>query len=361
MDPIEIAPPPTPPRGRVYGVRRSGRAMLAALALVGAAFGAFAEEFEDDGRDASSESPAPGFGPPPPPLGARFAESLEGSRVRVGYRFDRVRYAGLRTGDDHLTPDQVRALGFPETPRALDSTVHTVSVTYAPHPRVTLVFELPYVQNEYERFDVTSMIRRQHQAEGLGDVGFAVVVPFIRKGVESSQVHLGLDVPTGSIRRGAEGRPLPYAAQPGNGSVDLEWGWTYKGELDRFSWGGQVTGRHPLGRNGRDWREGSRFTGRVWGVVRVLGGLSASLRADWEKQNEIDGFDRDLHPPVDPSEDPELQDGTLLALAPGLSVEVPALAGQRLGVEVGIPVYQDLDGPQLERDWTFTAGWQWVY
>ena len=37
------------------------------------------------------------------------------------------------------------------------------------------------------------------------------------------------------------------------------------------------------------------------------------------------------------------------------------LAGQRLGVEIGIPVYQDLDGPQLERDWTFRAGWQWVY
>ena len=193
--------------------------MLAALALLGAAFGAVAEEFEEDGRDASSESHAGGFGPPPPPLGARFAESLEGSRFRVGYRFERIRYAGLRTGDDHLTPDQVRAFGFPETPRALDSTVHTVSVAYAPHPRVTLVVELPYVQNEYERFDVTSMVRREHQAEGLGDVGFAVVVPFIRKGVESSQVHLGLDVPTGSIRRGAEGRPLPYAAQPGNGSV----------------------------------------------------------------------------------------------------------------------------------------------
>ncbi|MGB0621620.1 MAG: hypothetical protein ACPGVZ_19330 [Myxococcota bacterium] len=361
-DPIAIALPPIPPRGRGASLMRLRRLSAVAQAvfvlLVAVALGATAEEVVEAEADAPKSSSR--FGPPPPPMGARFAETLEGDRIRIGYSFERIRMAGLRSGDDHWTPDQARAFGFSETPRSLESTLHTLSVAYAAHPRVTLVLEVPFVQNEYERFDLVSG-RRQHQAEGVGDVGFAVVVPFIRKGVESSQVHIGLDVPTGSIRRSAEGRPLPYAAQPGNGSVDLEWGWTYKGELDRVSWGGQVTGRHPVGRNGRDWREGSRFSGRLWGVVRVLGGLSASLRADWEKQNEIEGFDRNLQPPVDPSEDPELQDGVLLALAPGLSMEMPSLAGQRLGVEIGIPVYQDLDGPQLERDWTFRAGWQWVY
>lgn len=358
--------------GLLGAALRAGSFVLlaGALALLAGAFAllagpfaasAAAEEVDDAVEAGSMRAPASVYGPPPPPMGARFAEALEGDRIRVGYSFERIRLAGLRTGDDHLTPDQVRAFGFPETSRALDTTLHTVSLAYAAHPRVTLVLEIPFVQNEYERFDATSGIRRQHQADGIGDVGFSVIIPFIRKGFESTQVHLGLDVPTGSIRRSAEGRPLPYAAQPGNGSVDLEWGWTYKGELDRVAWGGQVGGRHPVGRNGRDWRQGSRFTGRLWGVVRVVGGLSASVRADWEKQNEIDGFDRNLQPPIDPSEDPELQDGTLLAIAPGLSMEVPALAGQRLGVEVGIPVYQDLDGPQLERDWTFRAGWQWTY
>ncbi|MBB82788.1 MAG: hypothetical protein CL931_03140 [Deltaproteobacteria bacterium] len=361
-DSIAIALPPIPPRGRGASLMRLRRlsavAQVVVALLVVVSLGATAEEVVEAEADAPKSSSR--FGPPPPPMGARFVETLEGDRIRLGYSFERIRMAGLRSGDDHWTPDQARAFGFSETPRSLESTLHTLSVAYAAHPRVTLVLEVPFVQNEYERFDLVSG-RRQHQAEGVGDVGFAVVVPFIRKGFESSQVHIGLDVPTGSIRRSAEGRPLPYAAQPGNGSVDLEWGWTYKGELDRVSWGGQVTGRHPVGRSGRDWREGSRFSGRLWGVVRVLGGLSASLRAEWEKMNEIDGFDRNLQPPVDPSEDPELQDGVLLALAPGLSMEMPALAGQRFGVEIGIPVYQDLDGPQLERDWTFRAGWQWVY
>ena len=48
----------------------------------------------------------------------------------------------------------------------------------------------------------------------------------------------------------------------GNGSVDLEWGWTYKGELEAFSWGGQVVGRHPVkavvGVEGRHLEDPSR-------------------------------------------------------------------------------------------------------
>jgi len=36
------------------------------------------------------------------------------------------------------------------------------------------------------------------------------------------------------------------------------------------------------------------------------------------------------------------------------------LKGQRLAFEFGIPVYQDLDGPQLETDWIILFGWQYT-
>ena len=34
------------------------------------------------------------------------------------------------------------------------------------------------------------------------------------------------------------------------------------------------------------------------------------------------------------------------------------LKGQRLFAEFGVPVYQNLDGPQLETDWIATLGFQ---
>jgi len=53
---------------------------------------------------------------------------------------------------------------------------------------------------------------------------------------------------------------------------------------------------------------------------------------------------------------------TLLGQAEQLSwgAQEPGLRGHRLALEVGRPVYQNLDGPQLEADWTATLGWQWL-
>ncbi|MCP4906574.1 MAG: hypothetical protein GY910_16490 [bacterium] len=300
---------------------------------------------------------------PPPPVGVRFGETLEGKRVRLAYSWERIREQGLAAGEDNITAGQTRALGFMQTPRALEITVHTFQMAYAPHPRATLVAELPFIQKELETVGTSAMgfARSEVQTEGIGDVGFALVVPFIRKGFESSQVHIGIDIPTGAIRRGGDDLRLPYDLQIGNGSWDFEWGWTYRGETARVSWGGQVVGRHPLARNGLKYRTGSRVAGTVWGGVRIAAGLSVSLRVEWEKYNNIQGFDRTLRPDFDPSENALTHAGNRITLAPGISLDIPQLNHQRIAVEMGIPVHQQLDGPQLERDWTMKTVWQWVY
>ncbi len=335
---------------------------------------AASESGEADGAE-EAEPGATRDSSPPPPVGVRLGETLENNRFRLGYSWERLRSQGLLIGTNDKSPAYVRALppergrptGYTSTLRSFETTIHTIELAYAPHPRVTLVAEIPFVQKEIERVDSTTPgacngVRCQHQTEGIGDVRFAMIVPFIKKGFESSQIHIGLDVPTGAIRRqGGTPLRLPYLAQIGNGTVDFEWGWTYRGALDRFSWGGQALGRHPLARNGLNYREGSQFIGRVWGAVRLFAGVDLSLRADWEKQNEFEGFDRGLRPTVDPAEDGEKYDRTTITLSPGFSVEVPSLAGTRIGVEVGVPVYQEVDGPQLERDWSIKTAWRWIY
>jgi len=37
------------------------------------------------------------------------------------------------------------------------------------------------------------------------------------------------------------------------------------------------------------------------------------------------------------------------------------LKGMSFGIEAGFPVYQDLDGPQLETDWLLKAVWSWTW
>ena len=37
------------------------------------------------------------------------------------------------------------------------------------------------------------------------------------------------------------------------------------------------------------------------------------------------------------------------------------LRGHRLAAEVLVPVYQRLNGPQMETDWIVTVGWQFAF
>jgi hypothetical protein len=47
----------------------------------------------------------------------------------------------------------------------------------------------------------------------------------------------------------------------------------------------------------------------------------------------------------------------------GLNLYFPGeiLHGHRRGIEVSLPVHQDLDGPQLRQDWSLSIGWEKVY
>jgi hypothetical protein len=302
---------------------------------------------------------------PPPPLGVRFGEPLEGQRFRVAYSFEQMQRKGMLSGDNQVSPSDVLNGSFNpynRTPRRLELTAHTVQLAYAPHPRATLVVEVPFLMKKLRTRDDQGRVT-QEQTQGVGDIGFALVVPFIRKGNERSQVHIGFDIPTGSIRRGGDETRLPFDSQIGNGSYDFEWGWTYRGELDWFSWGGQATGRHPIDRNDLHYRTGSRFDISGWGAVRLLAGMSSSLRVGWHKQNNIRVASGDFRAGTinDPSDNPKARGGFGFTVSPGLTVEWPQLSNQRVAVEFDIPVYQNLDGPQLKEQWSVRAGWQWGF
>jgi hypothetical protein len=316
----------------------------------------------DSSNSRSGTKPVPNS--PPPPIGVRLAESLEGNRLRLAYSFEQLRYRELLSGSRDRTSSQARNEYNPpyeQTPKALDVSVHTFELAYAPHPRLTLVLEVPFLEKELRRIDAAGRSRRD-RSDGVGDIRFSIIIPFIRKGRETSQIHLGFDAPTGSIRRGGDQGRLPYDNQIGNGSWDLEWGWTYRGELDYFSWGAQLLGNHPVDTNGLHYREGSRFEASMWSGLRIVSGLSASLRFSVEKRNNIHGRDRNLDIVADgPSSNDKKRGGFHFDVYPGIALEIPGLDRQRLAVEFGLPIYQNLDGPQLSRDWSVKAGWQWVY
>lgn len=140
-------------------------------------------------------------------------------------------------------------------------------------------------------------------------------------------------------------------------------GITYLGQREKYSWGGQAKGKIRLGENEHEYTLGNRALATAWGAWRWSDWLSSSLWLEGSVWGDVEGADPRLNPSMVPTADPDLRAGQRLDLLLGTNFEVAegSLHGQRLAVEVGLPVYQSLDGPQLETEWVLMAGWQYAF
>jgi hypothetical protein len=90
----------------------------------------------------------------------------------------------------------------------------------------------------------------------------------------------------------------------------------------------------------------------------------------WRQWFDIEGQDDRLGSPMGvpakdfvPTADPKLRAGKQLDIGPNVNflMQKGPLSGLRFAFEMLFPVYRDLDGPQLETDWTLTAGVQYAF
>jgi hypothetical protein len=190
------------------------------------------------------------------------------------------------------------------------------------------------------------------------------------------QIHasLGVRLPTGSIEKSDitpasapnESR-LPYPMQLGSGTVDLTPGVTYLAQSDDWSGGGQLMATLRTGENDAGYRLGHRFMATGWVARRLGNRWSVSARLISEAWGNIQGADASFAGAVAsrmvPTVFTSLRGGSRLDVAGGVNVYLkPTRPGQvRLAFEVGVPLYQELDGPQLETDLWLTSGVQFLF
>lgn len=104
----------------------------------------------------------------------------------------------------------------------------------------------------------------------------------------------------------------------------------------------------------------------LWGARRLNDWLSVSARVLFESWGNKAGEDDALNRVMAPTMDPRLQGGARGSILVGGNLIFPdrlggLLAGQRLALEFRLSVYQHLDGPQMEHDWSVVAGWQYAF
>jgi len=310
------------------------------------------------------------------PIGVMGDHTHGKGEFMLSYRYMLMDMAGSRLGSNSIEDaDVVSADGedFLITPLSMPMQMHMLGLMYAPTSKITLMAMLPFASSNMDH-----LMRNGNEfstsSSGLGDVSLGALVQ-LSKG-ENNRVHanLGLRLPTGSIDQkdvtpmsSPDEAVLPYPMQLGSGTFDIEPGITYQQQLGANSLGAQAKYRFRLGENSQEYSLGSRVLLTSWAARKLSDILSLSLRGEFSKIGDIDGADARFTGAVTnrmvPTVFTELRGGSRLDIALGANVMLPktgALAGLRWAIEVGLPVYQNLDGPQLETDLLVTTGLQYA-
>ncbi len=249
--------------------------------------------------------------------------------------------------------------------------MHMAMLMYAPSDDLTLMAMLPYKRLAMDHITRTG-IKFRTVSEGIGDLELSGLYTFFRREFDRHRLILtaGLSVPTGSIDEkdflanpGLGKLKLPYPMQLGSGTVDLLPGITYLGQLEDWAWTVEASGTIRLGRNNNSYTLGDRLHVSGSGNWRATDWLSPSVRLDGQIWGNIDGADPDLNPALVPTADPNRRGGARADVLFGLDFYISEgiLQGNRFAIQGGLPIYQNLDGPQLETDWQLSVGWQWIF
>lgn len=316
------------------------------------------------------------------PIGVMGDHIHKKGEFMVSYRFMSMKMDGNFVGNDEISADEIVAtienrFNMPPTlrvvPENMTMMMHMVGFMYAPSDKLTLMGMTMILSNEMDHITYQGMMgtnvagKFTTESKGLGDTKLTAMI----KLTDKSHFNLGVNIPTGSIKEvGQVLAPtgmepilrLPYPMQLGSGTWDLLPAFTYSSRSDKLGWGGKVSGVIRLGETDFDYTLGNQLGVTAWGSYLPSNWISTSLRINYSSISKIDGIDPNIAAPVQTA-NPDFQGGSRLDALLGINLigQSGFIKNQRLAIEVGMPLLQDLNGPQLKTTNSLTLGYQYAF
>ena len=287
----------------------------------------------------------------------------------INYQYKSIEFDGYLDGDSSLNiddvlwsgPEEIRtSKNFPIVPTVIRQNVHLLSIGYQISPELGVYLSAPYIEQETDHI---SIVTNYHEfiikTNGVGDTLLSGRYQFIDTVKHNWWFGFGLSFPTGSIDQTgdtprAQGhQQLPYTMQLGSGTYDfpLELSYQHNGKYDISLKAAAVL---RTGTNDRHYRLGNnyRISGKyTFGLSQQF---SMSVAGEFQYSESIKGEDDSLsiespYPYPASITNPELYGGRKLLLKAGVNWKIDDQ--MQLGVELGKPVYQNLNGPQPGETW----------
>ncbi len=304
------------------------------------------------------------------------------------YRYMYMDMAGNRNGKNELSPEEIisstanRFFGIPGQPANLrivptkmSMEMHMFGGMYAPSDWLTLMLMTMYTEKSMKHVTFNGAGSERigtfdTKTKGIGDIKITGLIRLFDNGLHHLHINAGLSLPSGSNQKrdnilAPNGTSvnvrLPYPMQLGSGTLDALPGVSYTGGFNYFSWGAQHIGTFRLGsKNG--YSLGDKQNSTAWVSYQWRPWINTSTRLSYSHEGKIDGIDSNIVGPVQTA-DPDNHGGDILSLHFGFNLagQSGLMRSHRLTFESDIPLYRNLNGPQMETDVTITLGWQYAF
>ena len=285
-----------------------------------------------------------------------------------------LRYMNMRMEGNKAGTKQITNAGIFDkylvAPQEMEMQMYMLGIMYAPNNNLTLVAMQGFVRNNMDlttNMLMNGMMMQQDfstRSSGFGDLKLNVLYGIYNKNNKSLHLNTGISLPIASISERdntpmMQNAKLPYPMQLGSGTLDLTAGATYKEMYPSFSWGSQLLGIFRTGENSEEYRLGDLYQLNLWGAMPLLENLSLSGRALGIITENIHGKDPELNSSMVPTADPDNYGGEKINLYGGMNLsfnQSSFLKNFRWGVEVGVPVYENYHGIQMNENMSFVIG-----
>ncbi|HXX80144.1 MAG TPA: nitrous oxide reductase accessory protein NosL [Thermodesulfovibrionales bacterium] len=306
-----------------------------------------------------------------PAMGDQIYHTHPSGMWMFDVKYMHTNMSGLRDGTTNVSLNQVIPMngtryGYMMAPTGMTMDMYMLMWMYGITDRLTAMVMGTYLVNEMSmvmNMGMGNFSQPPMRTSGIGDTELRGIYKINEYLVGS----LGLSLPTGSTHQEFETMGMtfraPYDMQLGSGTFDLKPALTYNALSNdaKWNWGAQAAFTYHMGRNEDGYTLGNSLNVTGW-LQRAVGPATTWIRLAYNDTGHIRGQDQEIQKLLDPmmgaptpDADPSNYGGQRLNGFIGVSY----LKGPfSIGVEGGIPLYQDLNGLQVKTKWFVTAAVQ---
>ncbi len=299
------------------------------------------------------------------PIGVMSEHIHPKGEFMTSYRYSLMQMKGLRNNQDKVSTSQtLNNYNYMMAPADMQMHMHMFGLMYGVTNKLTTSIMGSLVEKDMNVVLKMGADKQKRESNGYSDTKINSIYQFYNKNNQQSLASLGVSIPTGEIKETYDGTRLPYAMQIGSGSYELLPSLTYKSFQDNYSIGVQTNGVFRLDTNNNGYKLGDKYNITSWIAKNLNNNISVSTRLDYQIFEAIEGIDQTIsNTAMIATRDTSLYDGKRLDLSFGMNYlfNKGILNNNRLAIEFASPIYQRLDGPQMEVDYKLTIGWQKVF